>query len=489
MNYDELSESSRFFGPVYYVLFHVFCLLIMLNMFIAILTDAYASIREEDAQNPNYQAATLSSMVSHAFREMAQNLKRIVTCSQAPPEDAQTLPGAAHGKRRSTVHVVAPGAEAGVQMTKVPPPLPQSIKSSKVADSSILLAAHTQNGQSAQDTDKSQRPFAEINGAQDHTVAVAAPNSLAVAWAEPSTTGVGAPSALVVGGGGGADDDFDDDLEQDDDAWELVEDLLDQQEAMEKRMESMERTMGLMHALLERVARNTAAAAGNDGGMMSARGAPPSGALAGRKPSMAVASSAPGAAAASPAASPSAAASAVKAPASLPPLGARSPAVAQPTPVRSTQLPPMNAGSVPGATGSSQAAPSHDAAAPAADPPPVPSADSSSSSSSSVAAALSAAAPAPALPGVLSVSDDEAAPTPVHEITTPVGNRQASGSQGNVTAIPFVMMSPGRSNWPPRLNPQLLQQQSSSQLTDEEDADLPASQPPPTTHASAAKDR
>lgn len=199
--------------------------------------------------------------------------------------------------------------------------------------------------------------------------------------------------------------------------------------------------------------------------MMSARGGGPPSAMALRKPSVAVASAAA-------ASSPSAVPSAVKAPASLPLIGSRTPAAAQPMPVRSTQLPPMS-------VSVADSAP-HDAAH--AEPAP--------SAPSSVAAALAAAAPAAsALPGVLSVSDDDHASTsPVHEILTPVANRQASA--GPVTAIPFVHMSPGKANWPPRLNPQLLQQQSQSQLMDDDDEeDLPAMQPPPTTHASAAKDR
>ena len=448
MNYDDLYESSRFFGPVYYVLFHVLCLLIMINMFIAILTDAYASIREEDAMNPSYQAhATLSSMFAHAFREIAEGIKRIATCTKAPPEDTQSLFGTA--KRRT----IAPAGEGGVQMTKMPPPQP--IKSSKVADSSSIAAAHTDNGQAANGA--TDQPFAEING---HAVAAPAPGSLAVAWVEPSADGAFAAPALV----GNSDDDFAADLQQDDDAWTLVEDLLDQQEALEKRMESMERTMGLMHALLERVARNTAAV--NVEGGMSARGGPPSSALAPRKLSGSKAS-APGASMS--AAPPSAASRAVKAPASLPPLASRSPAAAQPTPLRPTQLAPMDT-SVTAVTAPHPA-------------PPVEPAPSDSSSSSSVAAALSAAAPASVLPGALSVSDDAL------ELTTPVANRRLSGSHGNVSAIPFVMMSPGRSNWPPRLNPQLLQQQSQSQLLDDDDDDLTTTQPPPTTHHTAAKDR
>lgn len=48
MDYEALVASNRYIGPLFYILFQVFVILVMVNVFLAILNSAYLTIREQD---------------------------------------------------------------------------------------------------------------------------------------------------------------------------------------------------------------------------------------------------------------------------------------------------------------------------------------------------------------------------------------------------------------------------------------------------------
>lgn len=50
LNYERLVNSNRLFGPLYYLFFQVAILLILLNMFIAILNNSYTKTRQEEVK-------------------------------------------------------------------------------------------------------------------------------------------------------------------------------------------------------------------------------------------------------------------------------------------------------------------------------------------------------------------------------------------------------------------------------------------------------
>jgi Ca2+-binding EF-hand superfamily protein len=49
LSYESLALSNRVFGPFFFIIFNSVVLLILINMFLAIISDAYTEVREEDA--------------------------------------------------------------------------------------------------------------------------------------------------------------------------------------------------------------------------------------------------------------------------------------------------------------------------------------------------------------------------------------------------------------------------------------------------------
>jgi hypothetical protein len=54
LDYEALSSSNRVYGPFFYILYYIVVLLVLINVFLAILNDAYTSVRQEDEASGAY---------------------------------------------------------------------------------------------------------------------------------------------------------------------------------------------------------------------------------------------------------------------------------------------------------------------------------------------------------------------------------------------------------------------------------------------------
>jgi hypothetical protein len=79
MDYEALQQSSRVFGPLYFIVFQVMVLLILVNVFLAIMNDAYSFVKEEDAKTPDQGSKGLG-MISFFKSIMAKGAKGAKVC-------------------------------------------------------------------------------------------------------------------------------------------------------------------------------------------------------------------------------------------------------------------------------------------------------------------------------------------------------------------------------------------------------------------------
>jgi hypothetical protein len=71
LDYDELAQANIVFGPMFYILYYVTVLLVLVNVFLAILNDAYSRVREEDEASGEDQAqGPLSGGVAAIFNSI-----------------------------------------------------------------------------------------------------------------------------------------------------------------------------------------------------------------------------------------------------------------------------------------------------------------------------------------------------------------------------------------------------------------------------------
>ena len=49
-NFDELEQSNRILGPIYFIFYVFFVFFVLLNMFIAIINDTYADVRKDEGR-------------------------------------------------------------------------------------------------------------------------------------------------------------------------------------------------------------------------------------------------------------------------------------------------------------------------------------------------------------------------------------------------------------------------------------------------------
>lgn len=64
MDYDELNASNTFMGNLYYILWNIMMIVILVNVLIAILCDAYAEVTEEAALHANTQSMSMRSFLT-----------------------------------------------------------------------------------------------------------------------------------------------------------------------------------------------------------------------------------------------------------------------------------------------------------------------------------------------------------------------------------------------------------------------------------------
>lgn len=50
LNIDDLSQTNRIFGPIFFVFFYVLVVIVMINVFIAIIVDSYMNVRKDEAK-------------------------------------------------------------------------------------------------------------------------------------------------------------------------------------------------------------------------------------------------------------------------------------------------------------------------------------------------------------------------------------------------------------------------------------------------------
>eukprot|EP01006_Ploeotia_vitrea_P041182 TRINITY_DN66490_c3_g8_i1.p1 TRINITY_DN66490_c3_g8~~TRINITY_DN66490_c3_g8_i1.p1 ORF type:complete len:1068 (-),score=605.24 TRINITY_DN66490_c3_g8_i1:683-3847(-) len=88
MDYQALSDSNRIYGPLYFITFQVTILLILVNVFLAIITDAYSIVREEN-ENDAEAAKELN-----VFRSALKSIKSVFSVkrlTKAGQEKARQL--------------------------------------------------------------------------------------------------------------------------------------------------------------------------------------------------------------------------------------------------------------------------------------------------------------------------------------------------------------------------------------------------------------
>lgn len=88
LDYDKLADANSVYGPFFYIVYYVTVLLILLNVFLAILNDAYTAVREEDQNSvgDSKSSGGLSS-VFNAIRGKPTQTKHMVSALDATLED------------------------------------------------------------------------------------------------------------------------------------------------------------------------------------------------------------------------------------------------------------------------------------------------------------------------------------------------------------------------------------------------------------------
>ncbi len=71
MDYDTMVRSSRVWGSAYYVAWSLFMILILANVFIAILAEAFAQVSEELSVQDKVSMGSFG--MAKAFNKVAQN--------------------------------------------------------------------------------------------------------------------------------------------------------------------------------------------------------------------------------------------------------------------------------------------------------------------------------------------------------------------------------------------------------------------------------
>merc|ERR1719181_162609 len=89
LDYDKLADASPAYGPAFYILYYITVLLVLLNVFLAILNDAYTAVREEDQNSENDRHAMNGglSSVFNAIRGKPTQTKHMVSALDATLED------------------------------------------------------------------------------------------------------------------------------------------------------------------------------------------------------------------------------------------------------------------------------------------------------------------------------------------------------------------------------------------------------------------
>jgi len=89
LDYDKLADANSSYGPFYYIIYYVTVLLVLLNVFLAILNDAYTAVREEDQNSVQSAHANSGGLTSvfNAIRGKPTQTKHMVSALDATLED------------------------------------------------------------------------------------------------------------------------------------------------------------------------------------------------------------------------------------------------------------------------------------------------------------------------------------------------------------------------------------------------------------------
>jgi hypothetical protein len=88
LDYSKLADANSVYGPFFYIIYYVTVLLVLLNVFLAILNDAYTSVREEDQKSTkDAQGATGLGSVFNVLRGKPNQTRQMVSQLDAALDD------------------------------------------------------------------------------------------------------------------------------------------------------------------------------------------------------------------------------------------------------------------------------------------------------------------------------------------------------------------------------------------------------------------
>lgn len=94
LDYSALSEANRLFGPLYYICYYVIVLLVLINVFLAIINDAYAVVNEKEKDLEPSQSSVTKGIekLVRIFKKQGKSDSRLPLLEDQSTEKQGLLP-------------------------------------------------------------------------------------------------------------------------------------------------------------------------------------------------------------------------------------------------------------------------------------------------------------------------------------------------------------------------------------------------------------